>query len=97
MKRFRAILYLLLAISFFIPLNMAYLYQDYYSEIDLLPRKHMASEEEESLLVFFQKNPRILDSPGLSVQPYVTSILNESFFLLDFFLPQDSKTSILRC
>jgi len=96
-KRFRAILYLLLAISFFIPLNMAYLYQDYYSEIDLLPRKHVASEDEESLLVFFQKNPRILDSPGPAVQPFVTSVLYECFFLSDFFLPQDSMTSVLRC
>jgi hypothetical protein len=96
-KRYRALIYFLLAISFFIPLNVAYLYQDYYSEIDLLPRKHVASEEEDSLLVFFQKNPRILDSPGPSVQPYVTSILNECFFLSDLFLPQDSKTAVLRC
>jgi hypothetical protein len=96
-KRYRAILYLLLAISFFMPLNMAYLYEDYYSEIDLLPRKHVANADDESLLVFFQKNPRILDSPGPSTQPFVNSVLTECFFLADVFLPQDAQTPVLRC
>jgi hypothetical protein len=96
-KRYRAFIYLLVAISFFMPLHMAYLYQDYYSEMDLLPRKHVASGEDEPLLVFFQKNPRILDSPGPSIQPYVTSFLYEWFFLSDLFLPQDVTPSVLRC
>jgi hypothetical protein len=96
-KRYRVLIHFLLAISFFIPLNMAYLYADSYADIDLLPRKHLASEDEDSLLVFFQKNPRILVSPGPSIQPYVAWILGECFFLSDFFLPKDSKTAILRC
>ena len=80
MKLYRRLGLLLLLMSFFIPLNVAYLYYDFYSEIELQVRKNFSAEEEESLLILFKKNPRIIYAPEASVQNYLLSLL-EGFFL----------------
>ena len=97
MKRYRGFYFLLLAIAFLIPFNVAYLYYDHYTDIDLQSRKHFSNEDEESLLTLFQKNPRVFYHPGLSIQHHMDSLLQLSFFQSYSFLPEDSKSPVLRC
>lgn len=88
----------LLCISFLIPLNVAYLYQDYYQGIDFLARKHFTTEDEEDFLTIVKKNPRILYYPGISVQQALTFLLELSFLqVFSPFLPQNVKSFVLRC
>ncbi|HSR12104.1 MAG TPA: hypothetical protein VLS90_11735, partial [Thermodesulfobacteriota bacterium] len=56
--------FFLLLVSFLIPCNVAYLYHDYYEDIDCLARKHFTAADEEDLLTVLKKNPRLLYSPG---------------------------------
>jgi hypothetical protein len=88
----------LLSISFLIPLNVAYLYQGYYEDIDFLPRKHFTAEDKEDLLTVVKKNPRILYYPGLSVQQGLGFLLELSFLqIFSPFPPQNVKNFVLRC
>jgi len=96
-KRRRGLIYFLLVLSFLIPFNVAYLYFDYYSDVDLMPRKHFSSEDEESLLALFKKSPRVLHNPGLSIQDHVFNFSEVSFFQTFSTLPRDSKNPVLRC
>ncbi len=98
MKRHRRFGFFLLALSILISLNVAYLYNLYYDEVDLLVRKHFSDADEENLLTFIKNNPRALDFPALSVQHHLISFL-EAFFFQRNSPPhlQDSKVSILRC
>ena len=97
MRRHRGISFFLLALSIFISLNVAYLYHTYYGDIDLLVRKHFSDADEENLLTFIQKNPRVFDSAELAVQQPMISLPEVLFFLPYSPLLQDSKTSVLRC
>ncbi len=97
MKRHRGLCFALLVLSCFIALNVAYLYHAYYEEIDLLVRKHFSDGDEENLLTFIKKNPRVFHSPGLSFQHQMISFLEVFFFLPTSLLPQDLKTAVLRC
>jgi len=96
-KRHRALCFALLILSFFIALNVAYLYHAYYEEIDLLVRKHFSDGDEENLLTFIKKNPRVFYSPELSFQHDMISLLEVFFFLPNSPLLQDPKTPVLRC
>ena len=95
-RRSRGLRYFLLALSFLISLNVAYLYHAHYGEIDLLVRKHFSDENDENLLAFINKNDYALPSPGPSIQHPIVSFL-ELFFQPVSTLPQDSKTFVLRC
>lgn len=97
MRRYRGLGFFLLALSILISLNVAYLYHAYYEDIDLLVRKHFSDADEENLLTFIQKNPRLLYSPGLSIQHNVISLPEVFFFQPYSPLLQDSKTPVLRC
>jgi hypothetical protein len=97
MRRFRGLCFFLVALSILISLNVAYLYHAYYEEIDLLFRKHFSDGDEENLLTFIQKNPRVLYSAGPSIQHQMFSLLEVLFFQPCCLLPQDSKTPVLRC
>ena len=97
MRRYRGFRFFLLALSILISLNVAYLYHAYYEEIDLLVRKHFSEADEENILTFIKKNPRVLDSPGLSIQHQVISLPEVLFFQPYSPLLQDSKTPVLRC
>ena len=97
MKRRGGLIYFLLVLSFLIPFNVAYLYFDYYSDVDLTLRKHFSNEDEESLLALFKKNPRVLHNPGLSIQDHVFTLPEVSFFQICSILPKDSKSPVLRC
>ena len=97
MRRYRGFSVFLLALSILISLNVAYLYHAYYEDIDLLVRKHFSAADEENLLTFIQKNPRVFDSAELSVhQPMIP--FPEVFFIMPYSpVLQDSKGSVLRC
>lgn len=97
MKRYRSFYFFALAISFLNPFNMAYLYYDHYSEIDLEIRKHFSTQDKETLLTLLKKNPRILYYAELSIQNHMIFALEVSFFQSYSFLPQDSMNPVLRC
>ena len=98
MKRRRILGFFLLILSIFISLNIAFLYHSYYDEVDLLARKHISDADEENFLTFIKDNPRVFDSPGLSVQHHIILSSGEVLFFHPYtFHPQDSKASVLRC
>ena len=97
MTRYRSFRFFLLALSILISLNLAYLYHAYYEDIDLVVRKHFSDADEENLLTFIKKNPRVLYAPGLSVQYHLISLPEVLFFQPYYPLFQDSKTPVLRC
>lgn len=97
MKRYRGFRYFLLALSILISLNVAYLYHAYYEEVDLLVRKHFSDADEETLLTFIKKNPRVFGFTGLSVQICMIFPLEVFFFQPDSPLLPESKTPVLRC
>jgi hypothetical protein len=83
--------------SFLIPLNVAYLYYGYYSEIELQIRKNFSSQDEESLLILFKKNPRIIYLPAVSAQNHLLSLLEVSFFSPCGIILAPSTNLVLRC
>jgi len=98
MKRRRILGFFLLILSIFISLNIAFLYQTYYDDVDLLARKHISDANEENFLTFIKDNPRVFDSPGLSVQHHIILSSGEVFFFHPYsFHPQDSQAPVLRC
>jgi len=96
-KLYRRFCLFLLLLSFLIPLNVAYLYYDYYSEIELQVRKSFSSEDEESLLILFKKNPRIIYAAGVSVQNHLLSLLEVSFFPPCGIILIHLNNLVLRC
>jgi hypothetical protein len=97
MRRYRGFRFFLLALAILISLNVAYLYHAYYEDVDLLVRKHFSAADEENLLTFIKKNPRVLESPGLSIQHHVISLPEVFSFQPYSLLVQDLKTPVLRC
>ena len=97
MRRHRGFSFFLLALAILISLNVAYLYPAYYGDIDLRVRKHFSGADEENLLTYIQKHPRVFDSAELAVQQPMISLPEVLFFLPYSPLLQDSKTPVLRC
>ena len=97
MKLYRRFSLLLLLFSFLIPLNIAYLYFDYYSEIELRVRKNFSSQDNESLLVLFKKNPRIIYTPAVSAQNHLLSLLEVPFFSPCGRILARPQNPVLRC
>jgi hypothetical protein len=96
-KLYRRYCLFLLLMSFLIPLNVAYLYYDYYSEIELQIRKNFSSQDEESLLILFKKNPRIIYLPAASAQNHLLSLLDVSFFSPCGIILTLPTNLVLRC
>ncbi len=96
-KLYRHFCLFLLLISFLIPLNVAYLYYDYYSGIELRVRKNFSSEDEESLLILFKKNPRIIYFPVASAQSHLLLLLEVSFFSPCGIILTPPTNLVLRC
>ena len=97
MKFYRRYCLFLLLLSFIIPLSVAYLYFDYYSEIELQVRKNFSAEEEESLLVLFKKNPRLIYAPVASAQNHLFPLLEVSFFPPCGIILPPLNNLVLRC
>jgi len=96
-KPFRRFCFLLLLLAFLIPLNVAWLYFDYYSQIELRVRKNLSSEDNESLLVLFKKNPRNFYAPVASVQNQLISFLEFSFSSPAGIFITRLNNPVLRC
>ena len=96
-KLYRRFCIFLLLVSFLIPLNVAYFYYDYYSEIELRVRKHFSNEDEESLLNLFKKNPRVIYAPVASAQNHLLSLLEVSFFHPCGIILTRPNNLVLRC
>jgi hypothetical protein len=96
-KRRRLVGIFLLAVSFLIPWNVAYLYYDYYTEADFLVRKHLSAEEDEGLLSLFKENSRVLIQPGQNLQQHVIPFFQVIFFQPDSLLSVAPKHPVLRC
>ena len=97
MKLYHRFCLVLLLLSFLIPLNVAYLYYDYYSEIQLQVRKTFSTEDEESFLILFKKNPRIIHAPAVSLQNHLLSLLEVSFFHPCGIILTHPDNLVLRC
>jgi len=97
MKLYRRFSLFLLLLSFLIPLNVACLYFDYYSEIELRVRKNFSSQDQESLLILFKKNPRIIYMPAVSVQNLLLSLFEVSFFSPCGIILTHPQNPVLRC
>ena len=97
MKLYRRFCLFLLLLSFLIPLNVAYLYYDYYSETELQVRKNFSNEDEESFLTLFKKNPRVIYAPAVSVQNHLLSLLEVSFFHPCGIILTHPNNFVLRC
>jgi len=97
MKLYRRFSLFLLLLSFLIPLNVACLYYDYYSEVELRVRKNISSQHEESLLNLFKKNPRIIYMPAVSVQNHLLSLLEVPFFSPCGVILTRPQNPVLRC
>ena len=97
MKLYRRYCLFLLLMSLLIPLNVAYLYYGYYSEIELQIRKNFSAAEEENLLILFKKNPRIIYAPAASAQNYLPSLLEVSFLSPCGIIPTQPNDVVLRC
>ncbi len=97
MRLYRRYFFILLLLSILIPVNVAWLYYGYYSQIELQVRKNFSSEDEESLLVLFKKNPRIIYAPAASVQNNLLFFLEVSFSFPCGILPAPSNNFVLRC
>lgn len=96
-KLYRRFCLFLLLLSFLIPLNVAYFYYDYYSEFEIQVRKTFSSEDEESLLILFKKNPRVINAPEVSVQSHLLSLLEVSFFHPCGIILTHPNILVLRC
>jgi hypothetical protein len=96
-KLYRRFCLFLLLLSFIIPVNVAYLYYDYYSEIELQIRKNFSAGDEESFLTLFKKNPRIIFAPAASVQNHLFLLLQVSFFTPCGMILTCPNHLVLRC
>jgi hypothetical protein len=96
-KRRRNLGIFLLAISFLIPWNAAYIYYDYYTEVDLLVRKHLSEGEEDGPLSLFKENSRFIVPPGQHIQQPMISFSQVISCRPNAFLPADLEHPILRC
>jgi hypothetical protein len=97
MKRYRGISFFLAALAIFTSLNIAYLYHSFYEDADLLVRKHYSQADEENLLTFIKKNPRIPYSPGIAVHHFVFSLPEVVFLPSYSYVGSDSLPPVLRC
>jgi len=97
MKLYRRFALFLLLLSFLVSLNVAYLYYDYYSEVELRVRKHFSAQDEESLLTLFKKNPRIFFVPAVSAQNHLLSLFEVSFFSPCGMILTHPNHLVLRC
>ncbi len=87
----------LLIIAFSIPFHVAYLYFDYYSDLNFHYRKYYSTADEENLLTYLKNNPRALYQPPVSIHDLFVPLLQPTTFHFDFIPVWDEKDPVLRC
>ena len=97
MKRFRRHPLFLLAIALVLPLGVAFLDYDFYDDNDLVCLKQISMADNEDLLSFLRKNPRVFVA---AQEPYRSAGINlcdtKSFLSIHSASPTQTN-SILRC
>ncbi len=96
MKR-RGIYLLLLALAFSIPFHIAYLYYDFYGDLNFHYRKYYSAVDNENLLTYLKDNPRALYQPPASAQNPFVPLLDYAPFASHSILLPESKDLVLRC
>ncbi len=97
MKRLRKYPLFLLAIALALPLSVAFLYYDFYDDNDLVCRKQISVADNEDLLSFLRKNPRVFVAAD---EPFQFAVINlfetKSFHSIN---PSSATqtSSVLRC
>lgn len=87
----------LLAASLLIPLNLTYIYCEYYAEADLLGRKHFSEADDDDFLSLCKENSRVLITPSQFAQGLAYSFREKIFHQSYFVLPSELTPSIPRC
>lgn len=78
MKSLRKHPLFLLAIALTLPLGVAFLYYDFYDGNDLVCHKQISISDNEDLLSFLRKNPRVFASADQPLHPAVMNPLQTS-------------------
>lgn len=97
MKKRLSLSILLLVVVFFIPLNITYIYFQFYNEADLLGRKHFSEFDDDNFLNLSKENSQDLIPPDQFSQWSAISFCQEIFGQTYFILPSGSTHFILRC
>ena len=97
MKRRRNLGIFLLTLSFLIPWNVGYLYYDYYTDADILVRKHFSAEEEDGILNLLKENFRALIQSGHPLAQHAVSFLQVVFLQPDSIFSAPPRQPVLRC
>ena len=96
MKRHGAY-FLILAIALSVPFHIAYLYFDYYGDLNFHYRKYYTAIDEENLLTYLRDNPRALYHPPVSFQEILLPFLEAAPLDSHSVFVPDSKEPVLRC
>jgi hypothetical protein len=97
MKRFRKHPLFLLAIALVLPLVVAFLYYDFYDDNDLICLKQISMADNEDLLSFLRKNPRVFVAAYEPPQSAGINLSDTKSFLSIHSASPTQTNSILRC
>ena len=97
MKRFRKHPLFLLAIALVLPLGVAFLYYDFYDDHDLVCLKQISMADNEDLLSFLRKNPRVFVASYEPPQSAGINLSDTKSFLSIHSASPAQTNSILRC
>ncbi len=97
MKQLRKHPLFLLAIALALPLGVAFLYYDFYDDNDLVCRKQISMADNEDLLSFLRKNPRIFVVADDPFQSVGINLFDTKSFLSVISASAAQTSSVLRC
>jgi hypothetical protein len=97
MKRFRKHPLFLLAIALALPLGVAFLYYDFYEDNDLVCLKQISMADNEDLLSFLRKNPRVFVTVYAPLQSAGINLFEANSFLSIDPASIAQTISVLRC
>jgi hypothetical protein len=97
MTRLRKHPLFLLAIALALPLGVAFLYYDFYDDNDLVYRTQFSVADNEDLLSFLRKNPRVLSAAHEPFQSAVVSLFGTKAFHSVIPASIVQTSSVLRC
>ncbi|MGB9700228.1 MAG: hypothetical protein ACPL5I_12685 [Thermodesulfobacteriota bacterium] len=97
MNHHRKLAIILLIIALLIPWNIVYFYYTFYSELDLLGRKHFSEEQENALLNLFEKKIQAFIDSKQSIQLGKISSLPGVIHYVIIFVSPVPINLVLRC
>jgi hypothetical protein len=97
MKRLRRHRLYLLAIALVLPLGVAFLYYDFYDDNDLVCLKQISMADNEDLLSFLRKNPKVLVAADGPFQSAGMNLFETTSFHPVHPASTTQMSSVLRC